>query len=124
VIVAAFGIFSALLSLIIEREKEFALLKALGMSKQDIQRSISLQAFTMGLLSSFFAIPLGIASAWVMIFVINHRSFGWDINFSLDFKSILFATLISVTAALIAAIFPSQTQSKVSPRELEKDEAF
>ncbi|NBV98970.1 MAG: FtsX-like permease family protein [Proteobacteria bacterium] len=124
VIVAAFGIFSALLSLIIEREKEFALLKALGMSKQDIQRSISLQAFTMGLLSSIFAIPLGIASAWVMIFVINHRSFGWDINFSLDFKSILFATLISVTAALIAAIFPSQTQSKVSPRELEKDEAF
>jgi putative ABC transport system permease protein len=124
VIVAAFGIFSALLSLIIEREKEFALLKALGMSKQDIQRSISLQAFTMGLLSSVFAIPLGIASAWVMIFVINHRSFGWDINFSLDFKSILFATLISVTAALIAAIFPSQTQSKVSPRELEKDEAF
>ncbi len=124
VIVAAFGIFSALLSLIIEREKEFALLKALGMSKQDIQRSISLQAFTMGLLSSIFAIPLGIASAWVMIFVINHRSFGWDINFSLDFKSILFATLISVTAALIAAIFPSQTQSKVSPRELEKDTAF
>ena len=124
VIVAAFGIFSALLSLIIEREKEFALLKALGMSKQDIQRSISLQAFTMGLLSSIFAIPLGIASAWVMIFVINHRSFGWDINFSLDFKSILLATLISVTAALIAAIFPSQTQSKVSPRELEKDEAF
>ena len=124
VIVAAFGIFSALLSLIIEREKEFALLKALGMSKQDIQRSISLQAFTMGLLSSIFAIPLGIASAWVMIFVINHRSFGWDINFSLDFKSIVFATLISVTAALIAAIFPSQTQSKVSPRELEKDEAF
>jgi putative ABC transport system permease protein len=59
-----------------------------------------------------------------MIFVINNRSFGWDINFSLDFKSILFATLISVTAALIAAIFPSQTQSKVSPRELEKDEAF
>lgn len=124
VIVAAFGIFSALLSLIIEREKEFALLKALGMSKQDIQRSISLQAFTMGLLSSIFAIPLGIASAWVMIFVINHRSFGWDINFSLDFKSVLLATLISVTAALIAAIFPSQTQSKVSPRELEKDEAF
>ncbi|MFM7458639.1 MAG: ABC transporter permease [bacterium] len=124
VVVAAFGIFSALLSLIIEREKEFALLKALGMSKQDIQRSISLQAFSMGLLSSIFAIPLGIASAWVMIFVINHRSFGWDINFSLDFKSILFATLISVAAALIAAIFPSQTQSKVSPRELEKDEAF
>jgi putative ABC transport system permease protein len=124
VIVAAFGIFSALLSLIIEREKEFALLKALGLSKQDIQKSISLQAFTMGLLSSIFAIPLGIASAWVMIFVINHRSFGWDINFSLDFKSILFATLISITAALIAAVFPSQTQSKVSPRELEKDEAF
>ncbi len=124
VVVAAFGIFSALLSLIIEREKEFALLKALGMSKQDIQRSISLQAFTMGLLSSIFAIPLGIASAWVMIFVINHRSFGWDINFSLDFKSILFAALISITAALIAAIFPSQTQAKVSPRELEKDEAF
>ncbi len=124
VIVAAFGIFSALLSLIIEREKEFALLKALGMSKQDIQRSISLQAFTMGLLSSIFAIPLGIASAWVMIFVINHRSFGWDINFSLDFKSILIAALISVTAALIAAIFPSWTQAKVSPRELEKDEVF
>jgi putative ABC transport system permease protein len=124
VIVAAFGIFSALLSLIIEREKEFALLKALGMSKQDIQRSISLQAFTMGLLSSIFAIPLGIASAWVMIFVINHRSFGWDINFSLDFKSILIAALISVSAALIAAIFPSWTQAKVSPRELEKDEVF
>jgi len=125
VIVAAFGIFSALLSLIIEREKEFALMKAIGLSQRDVQKSISLQAFSMGLLSSIFAIPLGIASAWVMIYVINHRSFGWDINFALDLKSIGFAIFISITAALIASVFPSQTQiKKVSPRELEKEERF
>lgn len=124
ILVAAFGIFSALLSLIIEREKEFALLKAIGLSKSEIKNSVMLQAFTMGLLASVFALPLGAAAAWVMVFVINYRSFGWDMNFALNPKSFLFAALVSVLAALIAAVAPSSTQVKVSPRELEKEEAF
>jgi len=124
ILVAAFGIFSALLSLIIEREKEFALLKAIGLSKSEVKNSIMLQAFTMGLLASVFALPLGAAAAWVMVFVINYRSFGWDINFALNPKSFLFAVLVSLAAALIAALTPSSTQAKVSPRELEKEEAF
>ena len=99
IIVAAFGIFNALLALLIERKKEFALLKALGLSDNDIFKANSIQAISMGFLSWLYSIPIGILSAWVMIDIINHRSFGWDIHFNLDLKNFLIALAVSLLCA-------------------------
>lgn len=121
IIVAAFGIFNALLALLIERKKEFALLKALGLSNKDIFRTNSIQAISMGLLSWLYSIPIGILSAWVMIDIINHRSFGWDIHFSLDIKNFMIALAVSLTCAFLASIYPSLKLKDIPASILLKD---
>ena len=121
IIVAAFGIFNALQALLIERKKEFALLKAMGLSNFGIFQSNSLQAISMGLLSWLYSIPIGILSAWVMIDVINHRSFGWDIHFGLNINNFLFALLVSLGCAFLASLYPSYQLKKISAGILLKD---
>lgn len=121
IIVAAFGIFNALLALLIERKKEFALLKALGLSDKDIFKTNSIQAISMGILSWLYSIPIGILSAWVMIDVINHRSFGWDIHFSLDLKNFMIALAVSLGCAFLASIYPSLKLKDIPASILLKD---
>ena len=57
-----------------------------------------------------------------MIYVINHRSFGWTINFELEPYVVFLALLVAIIAAVIAAIYPSFKLKTVSPAILLKDE--
>jgi len=49
---------------------------------------------------------VGTALAWVLIRVINLRSFNWTIFFYLDASPYLMAAVIAVLASLGAALYP------------------
>ena len=82
--VAFIGILSAMLALQLERAREFATLRALGMTPAQVGGMITTQTGVIGLLSGLAAIPLGIVMAWVLIKVINRRAFGWQIDMTID----------------------------------------
>ena len=69
--VAFIGILSAMLALQLERAREFATLRALGMTPTQVGGMITAQTGVIGLLSGLAAVPLGVIMAWVLIKVIN-----------------------------------------------------
>ncbi|MEC8186922.1 MAG: FtsX-like permease family protein, partial [SAR324 cluster bacterium] len=76
--VAVIGIFSALMSVQLERSREFAVLRAIGMTPLEIGKMVCFQCMLMGIFAGLFALPVGILLAKVLIQVINLRSFGWS----------------------------------------------
>ena len=78
--VAFIGILGAMLALQLERARDFAVLRALGMTQLQLGGMITLQTSVIGLLSGLAAIPLGLVMAYVLIEVINRRAFGWQIT--------------------------------------------
>jgi putative ABC transport system permease protein len=103
--VAFIGILGAMLALQLERAREFATLRALGMTPAQLGAMVTTQTGTMGFLSGLAAIPLGVIMAWVLIEVINRRAFGWQIG-----------------AALLAGIYPAYRSSQVSPASAMREE--
>ena len=61
----------------------------------------------MGFFASLLAIPLGSVLAWILVAVINKRSFGWTLHFQFQGHFLLQAILLSLSAALLAGIYPA-----------------
>ena len=105
--VALIGILGAMLALQMERARELAILRALGMTPGQLGSMVTTQTATIGLLSGLAAVPLGLVMAWVLIEVINRRAFGWQMDILVSWRVLLVAILFSVAAAMLAGIYPA-----------------
>lgn len=90
-------------------------MRAIGLSPSQLTMLISLETLILGSISGLLAIPAGIVQAWIMIFIINKRSFGWSLDLYLDPPVFIQALCIAILAAVIAGIYPALRISKVSP---------
>jgi putative ABC transport system permease protein len=106
IIVAFFGIAGALLTLFMERQKEFGIYRALGFSTRQVAGMTLMEGLGMGLVSFLLSVGVGTALAWVLIRVINLRSFNWTIFFYWEWAPYLLAAAIAVLASLGAAVYP------------------
>ena len=113
IVVAFVGMLSALMALLLERGREFAVLRALGMTPRQIDGLVVLQTGLMGLIAGVLAIPVGLWLAWILINVINRRSFGWSLPFEINPMLLVQAVLLAVLAALLAVIYPLWRQRRI-----------
>jgi putative ABC transport system permease protein len=120
--VALIGILGAMLALQLERARELAVLRALGMTPAQLGGMVTMQTAGIGLLSGLAAVPLGLVMAWVLINVINRRAFGWQMDFLVSPGVLLAAVLFSVVAALLAGIYPAYRAASRKPALAMREE--
>ena len=106
IVVAFFGIAGALLTLYMERQKEFGIYRALGFSTRQVAGMTLMEGLGMGLVSFLLSIGGGTALAWILIRVINLRSFHWTVFYYLTWEPYLLAATTAVLASLGAAVYP------------------
>ncbi|MGV0025565.1 ABC transporter permease [Phormidesmis priestleyi] len=107
VVVAFIGVLSTLMSLQLERTRELGILRATGMAPRQLGALMLLETGLMGTMAGVFAMPLGYALAWILIYVINVRSFGWTLQMALEGRYFWQALLVAIVAALLAGIYPA-----------------
>lgn len=113
VVVAFIGVLSALMSLQLERTRELGVLRATGMTLRQLWQLTLLETGLMGSVAGIVALPTGFILAWVLIFVINVRSFGWTLQLYLEPSHFLQAFLVAIGAALLAGIYPATRLGKI-----------
>ncbi len=114
-LVAFIGILSALLSLQLEQTREYGVMRANGMTTAQLWRYTLLQTGLMGTVAGALALPIGLALALILIFVINVRSFGWTMQFSLPLSEFAGAFAVAVVAALLAGVYPAFRLTRLLP---------
>jgi putative ABC transport system permease protein len=120
--VAFIGILGAMLALQLERGRELAVLRALGMTPSQLGTMITTQTAVIGLLSGIAAVPLGIMMAYVLIEVINRRAFGWQIDMSIAPGILLSAIVFAIGAALLAGLYPAWRAAQSQPAAAMREE--
>ena len=113
VVVAFIGVLSALMSLQLERARELGVLRATGMTIQQLWRLTLLETGLMGSTAGLLAMPAGYILAWILIYVINVRSFGWTLQMHLEPVDFVQAFLVALVAALLAGIYPALRLGKM-----------
>jgi putative ABC transport system permease protein len=107
VVVAVFGIITTFLVLIMERERELALLQALGAARRQILGMVLVESGLASFLSFALGAACGSVLSLLLIFVINKQAFGWTIHLYFT-PGIYWQTLLLVLSlGLAAAAYPA-----------------
>ena len=122
VLIALVGTLSALLALQLERAREFAVLRATGMTVREVGGLVSLQTGFMGAAAGLFALPTGLMMAFVLIFVINRRAFGWSLPFQVSSLLLLETVALAIAAALLAGLYPIWRMAGTPPADALRSE--
>ncbi|TYP93889.1 putative ABC transport system permease protein [Fodinibius salinus] len=121
-LVAFIGILSALMALQLERSQEHAVMRANGMTPSQLWNYVTTQTGVMGLMAGILSLPLGILMAYILVFVINLRSFGWSLQFVLSPWLLAQAVGLAFVAALLAGIYPSIKMARANPADALRNE--
>ena len=80
VVVAFIAVVSVLAMIQIEREPELRIQNAIGFTSRQIFASASIETGVMGLFAGLLSLPVGLILSWLLIWVVNQRSFGWTMQ--------------------------------------------
>ena len=110
--VSLFGMAATLLTLVLERRREMAMLRLVGADSRQLRRLIVIEAGVLGALTQAVGLVVGLALSLILIYVINVQSFGWTIQFHLPAGFLAQATVAIVAAAAVAGLYPARLAAR------------
>ena len=120
--VALLGLAIAGMALILERRRDWAILRAMGWNRGQLTRLAWQQNTVYGILAACWAIPLGAAIGWLLITVINQRSFGWSIDWSWPTTETFLVLTLSIITAALSGLLPGRLVAKLPAARILRDE--
>lgn len=114
-VVAFVGILSALMAMQVERARELAVLRAIGLTPQQVWGMICSESVLIGTVAGLLSLPLGVLQAYILVHVVNRRSFGWSMEMVIPPQFLLQAVAVSIVAAFLAGLYPSLVISRTPP---------
>jgi putative ABC transport system permease protein len=117
--VAILGVSGTLLTLILEREREFTMLRLIGTTRAQIRRMVIGEAVLIGGVSQAIGLLVGVALSLLLIYVVNVQSFGWTIQFRLPLTFLVQSTLLILIATAVAGIYPARRAAQLTMRQEE-----
>ena len=112
VLIALIGVANTLSLSVIERTRESATLRAIGMTRGQLRRSLAVEALLLSLVAGVVGVVLGTLFGWLgsyMVFSKTVFPFEWGMNG--------IVLVVAAIAALLASVFPARRAVKTPPVE-------
>ncbi|MBC6458848.1 ABC transporter permease [Actinomadura sp. HBU206391] len=109
ILIALFGIANTLTLSVVERTRESALLRALGLTRRQLRRMLSVESMIMALIGALTGVVLGTLFGWAATRAILEGAL-----FRLPYAQIVAFVAIAALAGLIAAVLPSRRAARAS----------
>ncbi|WP_454621702.1 FtsX-like permease family protein [Bradyrhizobium cenepequi] len=116
--VAGIALLTSLLTLANSRLPQLAPLWAIGLTRQKLARIELLKTMAVALITSLFALPLGLLVAWCLLAVVNVKAFGWRLPFQVFPLQLVELLGVALAAALCAALLPVVRLARMQPANL------
>ena len=125
-IVACFGIFNIISTVIFEKTRDIAIMKSMGFAEGDIRGIFLLEGLALGALGALIGCALGLGLTYILS-IIRFKAVGLvEIQqFILKWSvwHYVIASAIAMVSAVAAAYIPSRRAAKVNPVEIVRGAA-
>jgi putative ABC transport system permease protein len=116
--VAGVALLTSLLTLANSRLPQLAPLWAIGITRRQLAAIELLKTMSVALITTIFALPLGLLVAWCLLAVVNVKAFGWRLPFHVFPLQLLWLTGVAMAAAFAASALPVIRLARMQPASL------
>jgi len=116
-VVAFLGIINSLTALVIERQRDIGILRAVGAFRRQVEKTVLIEAGMIGFFSHILGLTGGFLLSLLLIYVINKQSFGWTIQFSIPLRSLLESWLLVMVTSICGGLIPARKAARMNPVE-------
>jgi lipoprotein-releasing system permease protein len=120
-IVAAFGIYNVISTVVLEKQRDIAILKSMGFRARDISRIFLIQGLLLGIAGSAAGLPLGAAlMGGLMQIRLTYPGSTDPVPFPIDWswQQFAVAAAFAIAAALFAGLLPARKAARVQPVDI------
>ncbi len=120
-VVAAFGIYNVISTVVLEKQRDIAILKSMGFHARDIQRIFLLQGIILGIMGNLAGLPLGCGlMASLMQVHLKPPGATEMIQMPVDWgwPQFVVAAAFAISAAVLAAFLPARKAARVQPVDI------
>jgi putative ABC transport system permease protein len=111
VVVAALGIVNTLTMNVFERVREIGMLRAAGMTRDQVWRSVVVEAGITGLVGAICGVATGVVIGGLMVLSAGGR---WDPAVAVPWFAVATTFVLGVSLAMLAAAYPARLASGIS----------
>jgi putative ABC transport system permease protein len=111
VLIAALGIVNTLTINVIERVREIGILRAAGMTRRQVWRSVVVEAGVLGLAGATLGIVIGLVVGGMMVVLAGGRI---DVAGGMPWAMLAVVVVLGVGVAMLAAAYPARIASRLS----------
>ena len=122
VMVAIIGICLTLTTLITERTRELAVLRAIGGSAAQVRKLLLWESGMIGLLAALVGVGSGLCLSFVLTGVINRAFFGWTIQLAFPWSSLAWTPVWIIGVGVIAGVLPAWRAGRLQLAEALRNE--
>ena len=122
-VVGTFLIINTFSILVAQRSRELALLRAMGASKKQVNRSVLAEAFAVGLIGS----TVGLAAGYLLALGLRalFGAIGLDLStaeFPVNPRTVVVAYAVGILVTMLAAYLPARRASRIPPVAAMRDD--
>jgi putative ABC transport system permease protein len=114
VVIALVGIANTLGLSVLERAREHALLRALGLTRRQLRRMLAAEAMLLSVVATLLGTVIGVGFAWVGYETFVRQALG-DATMRIPWLSLGAVVFIAALAGLLACVLPARRAARVTP---------
>jgi len=120
-IVAGFGIYNVISTVVMEKQRDIAILKSMGFHAREILRIFVIQGVILGILGALMGLPLGMGLMYTLMQVEMKPPGSTEIiSLPLDWSwgQFVIAASFAMAASVLAALLPARKAARVQPVDI------
>jgi lipoprotein-releasing system permease protein len=123
VVVAAFGIVSTLVMLVLQKRQEIAILKSMGATQQQIMRIFVIQGTLLGIVGTLVGTGIGFLACWLqqefhLVSIPSEIYFINTLPIDMRLHEFVLIAVSSVLISFLATLYPSRRASRLFPSDI------
>ena len=114
VLIALVGIANTLGLSVLERARENALLRALGLTRRQLRRMLAAEAVLLSVVATVLGTLIGVVFAWVAVRTLVGGAVD-EIAVVLPWGQLALVVLVAAIAGLLAGVLPARRAARIAP---------
>ena len=115
VLIALVGVGNTLSLSVLERTRENALLRAMGLTRRQLRGMLAVESLLMALVAAGLGIGLGLIYGWTGTAALMGSQVDAGVQYAVPVRLLVTIALVAAVAGLLASVLPARRAAKVAP---------